>query len=160
MASNKELNITTSDTLALLVSGLAHAKGHRDAVVPGIYTIEEVIRLRGTIKIGEDSEARQVNKIDPWTILCVALGKVNNETRQVIIREAQGVLDAKDAKVDKQMKEMKAAVQKDVAALKEATMIPRKGAVAVLDHKLEVIQVERIREDGIEVGDLQPSPHA
>lgn len=160
MASNKELNIGVDSILALLVSGLAHAKGHRDTMSPGVYTVEEVIRLRGTIKIAEDSEARQVNKIDPWTILCVALTKVNAETRAIIIREAQDILDAKDAKKDKAIKELKRVVQKDVAALKAETMAPRKGAVAVLDHKLEVIQVDRVREDGIEVGDLQPNPHA
>jgi len=152
--AEKDLDPTLKNHLALALGQLGHAKKHRENVLPGTYTVDETIRLHAVVRVEQDVETRQVNKIDPWTILALALDKLNATTLDTVLAEAQAIIDAKDAKRNSELKEIKRMVEGKVSGLKDATKIVRKGKVQILTQTVEVVQVgSRKREEGVEVGE-------
>lgn len=51
---------------------------------PGVYPVDATIRVVGTVKKGEDYESNIVAKAEPWTLLALALSKLNAATGQSI----------------------------------------------------------------------------
>jgi hypothetical protein len=96
--------------------------GERDRVLPGKYDIDAIIRVNGTVRIGEDYDQRVVAKADPWSLLAVALNKLNNVTLDSIVREAEEV-DGSD---------IKTSVDKAIEQIKKPTKTKAKGKVTAV----------------------------
>jgi hypothetical protein len=57
-------------------------------LAPGVYHVDETIRVRGTVKKGEDYEQNITAKAQPWALLALALSKLNKATGRSIVEEA------------------------------------------------------------------------
>lgn len=111
-------NLTAIETLAL--SKLS-AGTSRDEIGPGEYSGSVTVTVDYSLKVGEDYEQRIVSKADPWTLLAVALSKLNGVTVESIVREAEaGTIKGA---------EIKKAADAALAAMKEPTITACKGKV-------------------------------
>ena len=61
----------------------------RDEVEPGEYDVNVLVRVKGSVKVGEDYSQRIVAAANPWKLLAVALSKLNGVTVDSIVREAE-----------------------------------------------------------------------
>lgn len=87
---------------------------------PGEYRVDTLVRIVGTVKVGEDYEQTVTASI-PWQRLFeVALSKLNGVTIESIVRDA---LDSKESP------EIKEAVQNAVSKLKAGAIRECKGKV-------------------------------
>lgn len=112
---------TLTPIQSLALSKLPADKAARDAVEPGEYSGTVTVTVNYDLKVGEDYEQRIALKADPWTLLHVALSKLNGVTVESIVREALGG--------DLDVSEIKKSAQAAVAALTDTTMTPCKGKV-------------------------------
>ena len=102
------------------------AKGIKGSIVKqasselgaGTYTIDELIRVQGTVRKGEDAEQVIHMKCDTWNILAVALSKLNGVTVESIVREAIGYDEDEVTAIKEQAK---VALDKIKAPAKEMT---------------------------------------
>jgi len=94
----------------------------RGNVSTGSHEVNCLVRVQGSIKVGEDYDKPQVNKID-WTgLVAVALSKLNGVTVEKLISDY--------IKMDKvEVKEIKATAQAHIDTLKGKTMQTDKGKV-------------------------------
>jgi hypothetical protein len=110
----------------------------RNAVNPGEHGVDFLLRVSGTVKVGEDHEQRIVAKADPWTLLAAALSHLNGVTVDSLTREA---LEADPELV----KSIKAQAKDSIEACKEATMTPCKGKVTTkLSYEVVSYDSERV----------------
>jgi len=61
----------------------------RDAVGPGEYDVNVLVRVKGSVKVGNDYGQRMVATANPWKLLGVALSKLNGVSVDSIVREAE-----------------------------------------------------------------------
>ena len=102
------------------------AKGIKGSIVKqasselgaGTYTIDELVRVQGTVRKGEDAEQVIHMKCDTWNILAVALSKLNGVTVESIVREAIGYDEDEVTAIKEQAK---VALDKIKAPAKEMT---------------------------------------
>ncbi len=66
----------------------AAAKEAGAAMTAGEYTVDFTVRVKGSLKKGEDYDSEIVAKAEPWLLLAVALSKLNGVTVDSIVREA------------------------------------------------------------------------
>lgn len=112
----------------------------RDEVEPGEYEVDFLVRVQGSIRVGEDYEARQPQKANPWKLLRVALSKLNSATVDTIVQEAlSGKYDDDDSWVKDQAKEA-------IARLTEDTVVKKRGPVTGSVHVEGVGMEMRARE--------------
>jgi len=106
----------------------------RDLLSVGIHPVNCLVRIDGTIKVGEDFEKRQTNKIDWIGLTALALSKLNGVTVESLIAEFEkNGIDSKDVKKQAQAK---------VDALRDSTMQTSKGAVTTqLEYTIETTEV-------------------
>ena len=64
----------------LALSKFDAGAGIRDKVMPGEYEIDSLIRIAGVMKVGNDHEAKQPNKLPLLKMVAVLLSMVNNVT--------------------------------------------------------------------------------
>jgi len=115
----------------------------------GTHVIDETVMLKvsGTVTVGQDYEQRIVAEANPWKLLQVALSKLNGVTVDMLVEEAEkGELDTNATKTEievafgkvltrKEKKEYAAAVERAEHAgeaidkIKEGTWKPCKGKV-------------------------------
>jgi hypothetical protein len=83
-----ELNIEQLAKLAALrLAATAPVKGARKGVEPGSYNVDQLVRIKGEVRIGEDHEA-MVAASAPWRDIAISLlGKVNSAVRAKTLRE-------------------------------------------------------------------------
>lgn len=114
-------NLNPVELLALSKFDLS--KDVREDVAPGDYKVDEVVRVRGSIKVGNDHEANIAARV-PWQkLVAVLLDKVNGATIESVVAEALAAdLDADD---------VKARAEAAIATLVDSTRSIRKGAVKV-----------------------------
>lgn len=106
----------------LAVSKFNQAKAVRDDVDAGDYEIDVLVRLHGSIRVGEDHEA-EVTAAIPWQrIAAVLFDKLNGVTIESVLSEAMGEVDYFDD-------ELKAEAVAAMRALKGSTLQTVKGAV-------------------------------
>ena len=55
----------------------------------GEYAVNMDVHIEGVIKRGADYEQEIVEKAEPWSLLAIALSKLNNVTIESLVREAQ-----------------------------------------------------------------------
>lgn len=103
----------------------------RAAAQVGKHDIDVVVRITGSLSVGEDYEQRLAAKADPWGLLAVALSKLNGVTVDSIVREH---IDADPAEA----KAIKVAAQDALAAVKAPTLSRCNGKV-LTDLAIEVV---------------------
>jgi hypothetical protein len=64
----------------------------RDQVEAGEHDVECIVHVRGELRVGEDSEAQQVNKLNPVLLLKLAMDKLNKVSIDSLIEEALEIL--------------------------------------------------------------------
>jgi len=117
-----------NDLNALAISKIA-AKAARENLAPGVYDIDTVVAVVGTLTIGEDYDQRITAAIPALKLLGVALSKLNGVTIASLLSE----IDTIDEK------QIKAQAQKAVDAIKDASTRTCKGKVT---HKLDFEEME------------------
>ena len=135
--------LTTLDhaTLTILAKAVGSAqKANRASTEPGEYNVatQVTVDVNGTVKVGEDYSQRIVLKADPFTMLTVALSKLNGVTVESIVREALDLDDAKGVKAVKD--EAKAAWEK----VNRTTMTACNGKVTVAKGSDATVGVPRL----------------
>lgn len=104
----------------LAVSKFTKAKAVRDDVEPGDYEIDVLVRLHGSIRVGEDHEAEVTAEI-PWQrVAAVLFDKLNGVTIESVLSEALGDVD---------LDGIKAEAVAAMRALKGSTLQTVKGKV-------------------------------
>jgi hypothetical protein len=113
----KDLNTTA---VAKVIKDKA-LKEARATLMVGTHEVDTVVRIKGTITVGEDYEERIVGKADAWTLLEVALSKLNGVTVEMLVREAlNGTINTET---------VKAQAEQAMETVKEATLTICKGKV-------------------------------
>lgn len=124
-----------SSTLSRAVAELAIAKALkekqvkvvREQVGAGEYLIEALVRLKGTLKVGDDTTATRPQALCPWTALVVALSKLNPATADAVLDEVvQAYREGRKIETE----DVKKQVAAKAALALEETRDVRKGAVA------------------------------
>lgn len=118
-----EMSQTLEALELLALSKFDESKKVRDAIEAGEYEVDEIVRISGSVKVGEDHEARVVASI-PWMrVASVLFDKLNDVTIESVLSEALGD-DVDDSRIKEQAE---AAIE----VLKGSTTKTRKGAVKV-----------------------------
>jgi len=98
------------------------ARAAGTALAPGLHEVDVTVRVRGTVRRGEDFEQRIVAKADPWTLLGAALSRLNGVTVAALVRDAVST----DPDLAKQIK---AQADAALAEIKAPTFTPCRGKV-------------------------------
>jgi hypothetical protein len=106
---------------------LKDAKGQID---PGLYLVDALVRIQGTLSKGEDFQMKAAAKID-WRLLAsLALSKVNNETQDAVIDAFIKAIDGADGEKDALTEKVKERVEAKIELVKgNAPMVNAKGRV-------------------------------
>ena len=133
------LDLTSLDaaTLTLLAKAAAAAKSAtRDALPVGDTAVDSTLTLTvtGTVRCGDDYTQRIVAKADPWTLLAVALSKLNGVTIDSLVSEA---LAADKATI----KAIKAKAAEAIEAVKAPTTKDCKGKVTTTSLAVRATEV-------------------
>ena len=75
-----------------------------EQLAPGIYVVDTVIHLTGTVKKGEPFETAVAAAANPWRLLAKALSKLNSATIESLVRESLEVSDEEETEVKDQAK--------------------------------------------------------
>ena len=111
--------------------GRAMLTDARDAVEVGVHDIDVLVRITGSLRVGEDYEQQLAAKADPWGLLAVALSKLNGVTLAALVREAQ------EAAPDN-ARAIKQRAQEALASVKAPTLSPCRGKVTT-DLEIEIM---------------------
>jgi hypothetical protein len=138
--------------LAIALDAIGSTKDQREQVKSGIYDVEATLRIRTVLKVGEDAPVKQVNKIEPWTIIALLLDKLPGTKIDEVIAEADALLQIKEKeeglrerataaeeRAQHVLDTVKPAAVDGIDAIKEGTKQMRKGAVKVEDVEIKVI---------------------
>lgn len=99
----------------------------RDKVAPGTYNIDETVRLRGTVKVGNDFKQQDRESI-PWADMFILMLAQTNKKPDSIIKECLKSL--KEQPLDDDIKsKIKEICQKHVDSLYPPTEKHMKGKV-------------------------------
>lgn len=101
----------------------------RDEVDPGKFMVDALVRLKGTLQVGEDHTATLPQKLCPWTLLQIALSKMNDATADTVIDE--GIIAVREGR-KVETEGIKAKIGRKAAAALEETRSIRKGQVKFL----------------------------
>lgn len=114
--------------LAILKAvGKASADSARDAAAVGKYKISSLVRLDGTISVGEDTTATIPAELKPWDIIAILGSKVNEATLRAVCQEV--ILAYRSGEEIKGVEAVKAVVKAVVKDMKEETRDVRRGQV-------------------------------
>jgi hypothetical protein len=128
---------TIDPIVALALSGLKAPEHVREQVQAGIYTFDAMLRVTGEITVAADTEAIQANKVDPWTLLVLALDRLPGVAIDQLVDQAEALLARKEtgedvgALHDAAIDAAKTTAQEAIDRIKGQTKAPRKGAVSV-----------------------------
>ncbi len=89
-------NLTLVQSIAV-ATVIKKADELKKELTPGPHQVDMVVRIKGTINKGESTEGVIAQRAEPWTLLAVALSKLNGVTMESIAREA---LTAKEEEVE------------------------------------------------------------
>ena len=120
----------------------------REELKPGIYAVDTTVRIRGELHVATDHEVDQVNKVNPFSLLALALSKVNDVTAESLLKEA-AEMSKNDLEMDTKALEKK--VKDAWAKLASTTRQTRKGAVSLKETDISYITNQPNVLDGIEV---------
>jgi hypothetical protein len=88
-------NLTVTDALNLVARTLtlperaalaSGAKAKNSDIAPGVYPVDVTIRVRGTVKKGDDYVAEVPQAVNPWRVLGYVLSKLNATTAESVAK--------------------------------------------------------------------------
>ena len=100
-------------------------------LAPGTHTVDCTVRVTGIITKGEDYNQNIVAKADPWTLLAVAMSKLNGVTLESIVKDALNT-------PEELIEAIKLSAKTAVEAVKAPTLTACKGKVTT---KLTVAKI-------------------
>ena len=121
----------TMTPIQSLIASKVKPKG-RNSIAPGTYEGSITLEIEFKANVGKDYDQRIVGKACPWTLLAVALSKLNGVSVDALVTEA---IEA-DPKTIKDIKDKAASA---IAAIKAPTFKRCKGKVTVSTLNVEVI---------------------
>ena len=125
--------------IVMLAAGKAAekiAKEVRKDVLPGTYEIDALVRVTATMKVGEDYEAANAQKLCPWTLFKLAASKLNKETLDVIVNLAIESLNSGE-EID--ASEFKKSVETKAKAMLKETVATNKGKVTLDAYDVSLV---------------------
>lgn len=123
--------------LAELLTRTTGKLADREELPPGEYEIDRTVRVRGTIKVGQDFQKSFWQSADPMGLLALALNKLNGVTVESIMREH---LALKNDPVHKaEAKQIKEQVSTALKALSASAVKTAKGQVTVHNPSVEEV---------------------
>lgn len=131
-------NLTNAEILAVTKVVAGKATKASKHLAAGDHEVDVTVRVRGTVKRGEDYTQEIVNKVDTWLLFGVALSKLNGATAESIVREAIAIEESEDA--DALTKKVKDAAKVAIKQLKGTTETDCNGKVT---YDLSIEEVER-----------------
>lgn len=99
---NNTETIALAKVLGEKMKAFTDARGEIEA---GEYEVDFLAHITGSFKVGEDYEQHIVAKADPWSILAIALSKLNGVTVESLIREVTEELGDEITTIKAQAKE-------------------------------------------------------
>lgn len=75
-----------------------------EQLAPGIYVVDTVVRLTGTVKKGEPFETAVAAAANPWRLLAKALSKLNSATIESLVRESLEVSEEEESAIKEEAK--------------------------------------------------------
>jgi Glu-tRNA(Gln) amidotransferase subunit E-like FAD-binding protein len=117
----------------------------------GMYEIDEIVRLTGTITKGEDYEQTVAMSVPVWKLLAVTLSKLNNETVDSIVRKADEISDEQEKEIKEKAQEALTKIKgkaKKVCAGKVTTDL----AIEIVQSVGDKVEAEKVEaaEDTVE----------
>lgn len=142
--------------VAVVIGALKHNDEQRDSIEAGVYAIDAVVHIKAQVNVSEDAPAKQVNKIEPWTIITLLLDKLPGVKIEDIVAEADALLEVKKKAVEataEAAKERaqtaidlaKEKAQQAVDAIKDSTVQMRKGAVSIRSSEVKIISNKKVK---------------
>jgi len=119
---------------ALAVSKYSQPKGNRELIAPGEYDVDEVVRIVGTVKVGEDYDQNIVADL-PMKKLVMALASQVSQVRLAKMLSPEALEKISDKEADEFSKRIQTEWQK----LADSTEKTCKGKVT---SKLVVTSVD------------------
>lgn len=80
------------------------AEEARDLVSPGEYDVDELVRVHGVVSVNKDHEQSNPQRLCPWTLLLVALNRLNGVTVDSLVEEASKLSETEVAELKKKTK--------------------------------------------------------
>lgn len=106
------------------------AKTARDEVKPGEYLVDQTVRIRGTLTVGEDYDQRITAAIPVWELLALALSKLNGVTVNALVHEHTTLSqDGADPGAAERLEAVKASAREAVDKIKGTSLQRCKGKV-------------------------------
>ena len=119
---------------ALAVSKYSQPKGNRDRIAPGEYSIDETLRIVGSVKVGKDYEQNVVNKLPLMKLVMKLASQVSQERLATMLSP-----EALKKFSDQDVKEFSERIQDEWDKLADTTKQTCKGKVT---SKLVVTSVD------------------
>jgi hypothetical protein len=119
-------------TALLKAVSSAEAKAASAALTPGSHEVDFTVRIQGTFNRAEDHPTTLVQKAKPWSLLALAMSKLNGVTVEALVTE---FFDQDPGKTKDIEDRAKAAIKK----IKGSTAGMANGSVTSV--KLEVTQM-------------------
>ncbi len=144
-----DVNLTPINVIALAKSLRdEYVTDARECLTPGLYKVDATVRIKGDMSVAEDYDAHIVAKANPWTLLAMALNKLNGVTIKGLVRAAEelGEVAQKSGEI---IKEQAAAA---IAEIKDKTITPCKGRVSPR------VVIEVVRDDSTFKRELDTKP--
>lgn len=104
----------------------------RDQLEDGtMYDVEGVVHVRGTMSIAEATMTKQVNRLNPYVLMQVALSKLPSVKLEEFLKEALAMQERmKDDEDAPEIVEIKERVTQAMARLTAGVLQRRRGAVS------------------------------
>lgn len=120
-------------------------KKARENVAPGVYDVDATIRIRGTIRKGEDYEKDQPHRVKWDLLFAVLASKVNDETLNAVLRDYAGMGDDEGKGM---LSQVKGKVEGIVVDLKGSTRAIVNGPITT-DLGFEIL-AEKVKAGPLE----------
>jgi hypothetical protein len=124
----------------------AQVSSARKNLTVGTHEVNCLVRVKGSIKVGEDGTTNSWTKAKYDLLAGIALSHVNEATLKAIIREYVEIVKDNDSAEDKAIasaKEIKSEADKALKEVLGSTEVFRSGTVTT---KLEIEAVEELAE--------------
>jgi hypothetical protein len=105
------------------------AKPKNSDLAPGIYPVDVTVRIRGTVRKGEDFKATQPASLNPWALCGFLLSKLNATTADAVA--AQVAEAFKSGTLNSDFDAYKKYAEEALATMAAATEITKSGMTTV-----------------------------
>lgn len=150
-----------SPHVALLIGGLKGSKEQREQVEEGLYHVTTTLKLTSILSVGADYPTKQVNKLEPWTLIALLIDKLPGTKIDDIVAEAAALMQTKkqdevkgkaddaEERAQDALDRIKEQAADAIDVMKGATVQMSKGPVKVKELRVQVLSelVEQAHKD-------------